>query len=170
MRTPAFIAALALLAASPLSADIGKLSAIIDGDTVYFGEVHCRLAYIDTPESKNNDKARRDAGQCTGMTPDRIVGAGKAASDFTRSQLQLGKSYKFEVVDTDRYGRSVCLIEANGGSLNLGIVAAGYAVAFDRYIPDGQTKQLFNKYEQSAKRNGQGLWGSHRNVLECMSQ
>lgn len=161
---------LSCLFAFSLKADVGMLSKVVDGDTIYFGAVKCRLAYIDTPESKNNEKARRDAAKCNGITPERIVEAGKIAADFTKAQLQVGRSYKYSVVDTDRYGRSVCLIEADGGSLNLGIVAAGYAVPFEQYIPDYQTKRLFNKYAQEAKRTNAGLWGSHSSVMECMDR
>ena len=153
-----------------LLSDIGMLSKVVDGDTVYFGEVKCRLAYIDTPESKDNSKADRDASKCNGMTSQRIVDAGKAAAAFTGSQLQLGKSYKYQVVDMDKYGRSVCLIEANGDNLNLSIVSSGYAVSFERYIPDPQTKRDYAKAVQSAKQNNRGLWKSHRSVMECMDE
>lgn len=153
-----------------LLADIGILSSVVDGDTVYFGDVKCRLAYIDTPESKINDKAIRDISRCTGLTVDWMVNAGKAASYFTESQLLLGKSYKYQVVDTDKFGRSVCLIESNGDNLNLSIVNAGFAVPYKKYILNDITKSTYVKAVQNAKQNNLGLWKSHPSIMECMEE
>ncbi len=144
--------------------DVGVLSKVVDGDTVYFNDVKCRLAYIDTAESKNNDKAKRDAASCAGMTPQYMLEAGKKASQFLKGKMNIGQTYKYDVVDTDRYGRSVCLIDG----INLSIVQEGYAVSFDRYIPDYANKRAFNKAVAEAKQKNRGLWSSHRNVMECM--
>lgn len=153
-----------------LNAEIGVLSRVIDGDTVEFGDTVCRLAYIDTPESHSNEKGKRDIATCSGITIGRVVEAGKLATKFTSSQLSRGKSYKYNVVDTDRYGRKVCLIEVNGGSLNLGIVASGYAVPYERYISDYGVKREFAKYKKEAKMKNIGLWENYSGVLGCMDQ
>lgn len=160
----------ALLIASITSADVGKLTNVVDSDTIYFGEVKCRLAFLDTPESKNNSKAKKDVSRCIGMTVPQMVEAGEKSAEYTKTQLQIGRSYKYEVTDTDHYGRSVCLVEANGGSLNLKIVAAGYAIPYERYIPDEQTKRLFIKEMHNAKQSNRGLWSTYRPVLECMDK
>lgn len=153
-----------------LLSDSGMLSRVVDGDTVYFEDVKCRLAYIDTPESKLNDKVTRDASKCIGMTIELMVEAGKAASYFTESQLQLGMSYKYQVIDTDKYGRSVCLIESNGDNLNLSVIKAGFAVSYEKYIPDDATKHVYAKAVLDAKQNNRGLWKSHHSVMKCMEE
>jgi endonuclease YncB( thermonuclease family) len=152
-----------------LLSDTGILSRIVDGDTVYFGEVKCRLSYIDTPESQFNDKAERDASKCAGMTVELMVNAGREASRFTESQLQLGMSYKYQVVAIDRYERSVCLIESSSdNNLNLLIVNAGFAVPYKQYIPDDGIKIKYAEAVREAKQNNLGLWKSHPNVMQCM--
>lgn len=152
------------------SADVGILSKVVDGDTIYFGDVKCRLAYIDTPESKNNEKALRDAKGCGGITPNTMVDAGKAAAAFTKSSLERGKSYQYRVIDTDRYGRSVCEIVDNGRLLNLEIVSQGYATPYNQYIHDEQIKRQFAKASVEAKRSNRGLWKSHHSVMECLER
>lgn len=153
-----------------LNADVGILSRVVDGDTVEFGNTVCRLAYIDTPESHPNEKAKRDISVCSEIAMGRVVEAGKLAAKFTSSQLSRGKSYKYDVVDVDHYGRKVCLIEVNGGSLNLGIVASGYAVPYERYIPDYDVKREFAKYKKEAKMKNSGLWENYGGVLDCMDR
>jgi len=43
-----------------LFSDVGILTKIVDGDTLYFRtygkKVKCRIEYIDTPESRDNKK------------------------------------------------------------------------------------------------------------------
>lgn len=160
---------LSLLSASIAVADVGLLTKVVDGDTAHFGDVKCRFAYIDTPESKLNDKVKKDASACNGMTPERMVDAGKKSSNFTKAKLNVGQTYKYDVVDTDRYGRSVCIIEAGGSSINLSIVAEGYAVPFEQYIDDPKVKRAFLKAAQEAKQNNRGLWNTHKPVMQCMS-
>jgi endonuclease YncB( thermonuclease family) len=100
-----------------------------------------------------------------------MINAGKEASDFTVSQLQLGMSYAYQVVDIDKYGRSVCLIELNrDNNLNLSIVNAGFAVPYKRYIPDNTIKLKYIKALRDAKQNNLGLWKSHPNIMECMEE
>lgn len=152
------------------NADVGLLSKVIDGDTIYFNDVKCRLAYIDTPESKKNKKAIKDSQECTGITPLSMVDAGIAAANFTKSSLQQGKSYQYQVIDTDRYGRSVCEVASNGRLLNMEIVSQGYAVPYTNYIHDDEILRQFSKALSDAKRNNRGLWKTHPNVMKCLEE
>lgn len=58
-----------------LIADTGILTKVVDGDTLYFKtnskKVKCRIEYIDTPESMNNKKNKRDISNCRGITAKR---------------------------------------------------------------------------------------------------
>lgn len=157
------------LAASAF-AQVGSLSKVVDGDTVYFSNGDkCRLAFIDTPESKKNEKASRDASKCTGITVETIVEAGKSSSSNLSSMVRIGASYQYDVIDVDRYGRSVCIIkDGNGGTLNERMVSSGYAVPFGKYIQDQNDKRRFFGALRSAKQTNAGLWSKKRPVMQCM--
>jgi len=90
---------LVLLFPIGLFGEIGVLKSIIDGDTIKFNNATCRIAYIDTPESHKNAKAKRDTESCPGITVETIVEMGKESSRHAESLLQIGKSYRYEVVD-----------------------------------------------------------------------
>lgn len=170
MKKKLHICLLTFILPSALFSDIGLLTKIVDGDTVYFKDIKCRLAYIDTPESKHNDKAERDVSKCTEITVDNEVEAGEESTKYTSTVLQLGNTYKYDVIDIDRYDRKVCVIEANGTNVNLAIVSEGYAVPYRKYIKDPSLAKVYEKAESDAKRNRSGLWKSHAPVLECMDK
>jgi endonuclease YncB( thermonuclease family) len=50
---------------------MGILLKVVDGDTLYFKinnkKVKCRIEYIDTLESTNNQKNKRDITYCSGI-------------------------------------------------------------------------------------------------------
>ena len=58
------LAFITLCASISLYADKGTLRYITDGDTVKFDNTICRLANIDTPESKKNDRLKRIVSNC----------------------------------------------------------------------------------------------------------
>lgn len=151
-------------------AEYGVINRIVDGDTVHFNHstTICRLAYIDTPESKNNDKAKRDASECIGITPSYIVEAGIQSSSFLNSIMTIGDTYAYNIVDTDHYGRSVCEITKNGLNINLQIIESGYGVVFNKYINDASIKKIFNSKQVEAKSKNRGLWGTNKSVMKCM--
>lgn len=150
------------------SADEAKLRYIIDGDTAVFSNTTCRLAYIDTPESKPNKKAQRDIRKSNHVTLDDVVYAGRQSKKYLESIMQKGQYYKFDIITTDRYDRSVCVIYKNDGrSINDMIVANGFAVPFWRYIPKSKQPQLRN-LSMKADRENRGLWRISRPVMEMM--
>jgi len=83
---------------------------IIDGDTlvaVYQGKKETiRLIGIDTPESKPNRKAKKDAKR-TGQPIKAIIARGRQAFVFVRSLLKKGDTVTlaFDKRKRDRYGR-----------------------------------------------------------------
>ncbi len=170
MKKVLYVSLLISIVPLTLLSDIGLLTKVVDGDTVYFKDIKCRLAYIDTPESKHNDKAERDVSKCTGIIVDTEVEAGEASAKYTATLLQLGNTYKYDVIDIDRYDRKVCVIEANGANVNLAIVSGGYAVPYRKYIKDPSLAKLYDRAESDAKRNRSGLWRSHAPVMECMDK
>lgn len=170
MSTLLKISTITLLSITFLYGDVGKLTKVVDGDTVHFGDTVCRLAYVDTPESKYNDKAERDISGCVGITVETEVKAGKLSSKYTASLLNIGQTYKFNIIGEDRYDRKVCIVESNGIDVNLELVAQGYAVPYYRYIKDDRLLYAYLKAKNNAKHNRLGLWGTHPQVLGCMDR
>jgi len=98
-----------------LLADIGILTKIVDGDTLYFKtnnkKVKCRIEYIDTPESTNNKKNKRDISNCRGIRAKDMTSAGKSATRYAKRLLTLKKQYSNGISGKDRYGRSICVVK-----------------------------------------------------------
>ena len=157
-----------------LFADIGILQKVIDGDTLYFysngHKVKCRIAYIDTPESKRNKRAKKFARKCPNVTLGTIVKAGKLATKHAKQLVKIGKKYKFDVVDKDRYGRSICIVHLPGQyTYNELMVLDGYAVPYWYYMPKGLKRKFFI-LQREAKSNRAGLWDRYRKVMECLDR
>lgn len=150
-----------------LLADIGTLQKVVDGDTLHFNNAKCRIAYIDTPESKRNKKAKRDAARCKNFTLDTMVKIGKTSSSHAKTLVKAGKQYQYDVIGTDRYRRSICVVYTPNGIFNELMVKDGYAMPYDKYVP----KALKRKYAlltQEAKRSKRGLWQQYN--LECIGK
>ncbi len=83
---------------------------ITDGDTLsvrYGGQRgKLRLIGIDTPESKANRKAKKDAKR-SGQDVETIIALGKRATEYVSSRVKLGIRVKieFDVEQRDAYGR-----------------------------------------------------------------
>ena len=95
-----------------------EITRCYDGDTctTTTGE-KVRLACIDTPELR-------------GRNADPV--AAKAARDYLRSYLK-GKAITIRRIDTDRYGRTVAELFADGANVQEQLVAAGHAEIYRRY-------------------------------------
>lgn len=156
---------LILIALISLQADVGVLKKIVDGDTLHFTNDKCRLLYIDTPESKHNTKAERDAKSCNAFTVDTIVKMGKQSTTHAKKLVTVGKQYKYDVIGHDRYKRALCVVYTPNGIFNELMVKDGYAVAFDKYLPN-EVKRKYHSLEQDAKSNNRGLW-KYQNI-DCL--
>jgi micrococcal nuclease len=108
-------------ATTPAVASVSFPSATVisvgDGDTMrinYQGQaVTVRLACIDAPE--------------TAQTP-----WGTSATERLRQLTPQNSTVQFREADTDRYGRTVAEVYANGQNVNLQMVVEGYAVVYAR--------------------------------------
>jgi len=116
----------------------GNVVGISDGDTITVmndsrGE-KIRLYGIDTPEKRQN--------------------FGTRAKQFT-SGMVFGKIVEIETIDTDRYGRTVGIVHADGLNINQEIVRNGYAWVYTRYCK----KPICNDWkgiETTARANKEG--------------
>ena len=90
---------------------------VIDGDTLKLsnGE-RVRLIGIDTPESRDNPKLRRDAER-TGQDRQAIIAMGKRATEFTKKLVE-GKQVRleFDVQQRDKYGRLLAYVYLEDGT------------------------------------------------------
>ncbi len=130
----------ALLTSQTLAADFaGRVVGVSDGDTITVlhngkGE-RIRLHGIDCPEKRQ--------------------AFGNRAKQFT-SKLVFGTTVTVQVVDRDRYGRTVGLVLLpDGRSLNHELVKAGFEWWYWRYTPDDETLAQLEREARGAKR---GLW------------
>ncbi|MDA2912172.1 thermonuclease family protein, partial [Nitrospiraceae bacterium AH_259_D15_M11_P09] len=118
------LSALWLLVTSAVAADFtGRVVGVSDGDTITVlhngkGE-RIRLHGIDCPEKRQ--------------------AFGNRAKQFT-STLVFGETVTVQVMDRDRYGRTVGeVLLPDGRSLNRELVRAGFAWWYWRYAPDDET-------------------------------
>ncbi len=158
---------LLVIYSSTLLAEIGMLKSIVDGNTLRFNNTTCRIAYIDTPESQRNAKAKRDIQSCPGISVETLVGMGKESTKHAESILQIGKSYRYEVIATDHYKRSICIVDLGKTTFNEQMIIDGYAVVYERYVPKN-LKRRYLLLEKEAKRTNQGLWYKHQKI--CAGQ
>jgi len=142
-----------------------KVNRVIDGETFLCQfadgkEEHIRLIGVDTPESKRNEKAERDASR-TGRDIETIIAQGKKAASFTKSYLEPGTTVRleFDVQPIDKYGGLLAYVYLlDGTMLNALLVQEGYAQVMT-VPPNVKYKDLFLKLQREATEQGKGLWG-----------
>lgn len=156
-----------------LCADVGVLIKIVDGDTLYFQtnnkKVKCRIEYIDTPESRDNKKNKRDISNCRGITAKDMTAAGKSAARAAKRLLTLKKQYSYGVSGKDRYGRSICVVKLDDTTFNEQMILNGYAVPYRQYMNSSELKH-YNVLLKKAKTEKVGLWRSRETIIECLNQ
>ena len=132
------LAAMLAFVTASAQAQLYRVVGISDGDTIKVlsaakQQIKCRLHGIDAPESR----------QSYGM-----------ASKISLSDMVFGKEVKVEVLDQDKYGRSVCRIFLNGVDVNKVQLQRGFAWHYRRYSDDASYAQA----ERTARQQHLGLW------------
>ena len=121
----------------------GKVVSIADGDTITIlsgkSQHKIRLYGIDTPEK----------GQPYGNN----------AKKHT-SKLVAGKTVDVEAYDTDRYGRTVGVVFADGVNVNQSLIGAGLAWQYQKYCKASFCGDWL-RLEKKAKSSGVGLWADN---------
>lgn len=138
---------------------------VVDGDTFVCKlegkeEVRVRLIGVDTPESSDNPKARRDAER-TGQDLEEILRMGRLAKEFTKRLLPEGTTVylEFDVQPTDRYGRLLAYVWLpDGRLLNEVLVREGYAQVYT-VPPNVKYQERLLSAQRKAREEGKGLWG-----------
>jgi endonuclease YncB( thermonuclease family) len=129
---------LLLIFISLLEAKVGVLKKVVDGDTLHFNtnnkKVKSRIEYIDTPESSNNSKNKKDVSKCNNVSEQDMKSAGKSATRYDKRLLKLNTEYEYETKGKDRYGRYICVVKNGDTTFNEQMVTGGYASIFRFYM------------------------------------
>ncbi len=92
--------------------------------------------------------------------PEKRQAFGKRAKQFT-STLVFGRTATVQVMDRDRYGRTVGeVLLPDGRSLNRELVRAGFAWMYRRYTND----QSLSDLEEEARVAQRGLWADQNPI------
>ncbi len=158
-----FVFVLTLLSSSLHAQQTTTVIRVVDGDTLkvrYWGkEESIRLNGIDTPESRVNKKAKRDAKK-SGQDIKTITSMGKRATEFVESLVKSGDliTIEFDAQQRDRYRRLLGYVYlSNGKMLNEEIVKAGYANVMT-IPPNVKYQDRFLKAYKQARKTERGLW------------
>lgn len=155
----------ALIPASPSSRDRGTDTVvhIVDGDTLTIRHngrpEKIRLIGIDAPESKINNKTKKDAARGNGDI-DTITKMGMEATRFVKTIIKPGDPIiiEFDKQTRDKYGRLLGYIYLSSGKmLNEEIIKAGYAHLLT-YPPNVKYQDRFRKAFREAREKNRGLW------------
>lgn len=134
-----------LASATTHAGDIAcRVVGVTDGDTLTClsggrEQIKVRLGSIDAPE-KSQDFGQRS----------------KAAL----SDLVYGRDVHLQVIDTDRYGRTVAKVIVGGTDVNLEQVKSGMAWVYRKYAKD----QRYLAAERAARSARAGLWADSNPV------
>ncbi len=163
LKTLSFIFILAFLSSSLHAQQTTTVVRIVDGDTIkvrYWGkEESIRLIGIDTPESRVNKKAKKDAKR-SGQDIKAITSMGKRATEYVESLVKPGDliTIEFDAQERDRYRRLLGYIYLpNGKMLNEEIVKAGYASVMT-IPPNVEYQDRFLRAYKHARERKRGLW------------
>jgi endonuclease YncB( thermonuclease family) len=121
-------------------------NSVHDGDTLRVrspnGQIlKIRFACIDAPELKQP--------------------LGQESRNYLRSMInEAGGKVKVQIVDTDRYGRSVAELWTKSGLLQSRMAAAGMAFAYDQYAKNCPNWDAVKSSEKTAIEYKLGVWRS----------
>jgi len=136
---------------------------VVDGDTLTIEhkgrKENLRLIGIDTPESRINKKAKKDAER-TKEDIKTITRLGQEAARYVKGLVKPGDAVviEFDKQIRDKYGRLLGYVYlTNGKMLNEEIVKAGYANPMT-FPPNIKYQERFLKAYREARDNNRGLW------------
>ncbi|MGX0165229.1 micrococcal nuclease [Staphylococcus capitis] len=149
-------------AANGLHKEKATLVKVIDGDTVklnYKGKVATfRLLLIDTPETKDPRKP--------------VQKYGPEASAFTTNMMTKAKKIEVEFDKgkrTDKYGRLLAYVYADGKMVNNAVVRQGLARVKYVYPPNNTYEQLIRTSEAQAKAEKLNIWSVSNTVKTSLT-
>jgi micrococcal nuclease len=127
----------------------GRITRVVDGDTVEVGATTVRLIGIDTPESKKPGTPV----ECGALAATRF------AERFRGRRVRLRTD---PTQDTyDRYGRLLAYVDLRdgSGSVNAAQLRAGWAKVYVYGGVPFQRVRSFRRVQATARRADRGVWG-----------
>jgi len=150
------------VAETPLLPITGEVIKVVDGDTLKLlvgdGITNYRLAAVDTPETYNNRKAKKDIAKC-GISNEAMFEQGLAAKHFVEEMYPVGSHITFTIIGTGYYGRPIIWSRL----LLTTLVRHGHARVLDYNNVEPAKLDMLRELEKKAISNGVGMW----NTLEC---
>ena len=128
----------------------GRVTRVVDGDTIVVRDTTVRLIGIDTPETKKPNTPVQCFGKAATAETERLI-------DGRRVRLE------YDVERQDRYGRDLAYVyrRSDGLFLNAELVRRGYASAAT-YPPNVRHADRFRRLQREAREAGRGLWSACR--------
>lgn len=140
-----------------------RIAKIVDGDTVQlafpWGKESVRLIGIDTPESRENQRAYRQVNEY-GVSLKTILSLGKDATRHLENLAPRGTfvSVEYDQVKRDRYGRQLAyLFLSNGVMLNKQMIDDGLAAPLS-IKPNTRYAAAFYEGAEIARQDRRGIW------------
>ena len=122
------------------SAEITGRARVVDGDSLFIGNVEVRLYGLDAPEW--NQTCGLDGGRWP---------CGRHATQALRSRIA-GETVQCAERDRDRYGRAVAVCKHDGIDVNDWLVRSGWALAYRRL------SDVYVAAESAAESERRGIW------------
>ena len=152
---------------------------ITDGDTVWVKKhnkkIKLRLLGIDTPEEYYSKKMLKDVRMCHTKYK-KMRKLGLLATKHAKTMLYKGEKVTVQTNGKGYYGRTLAfIILPDGTNYNEREVADGYACVYkyrghkSRELSEEEFKELERLMEE-AKEEKRGLWGTDREVMECLCE
>lgn len=141
MRLGLALVLVALSGAAVSAETITGRASVIDGDTLDIRGTRFRLQGVDTPES----------AQMCGDAAGKDYPCGRKAAFALADKIGQG-NVSCEVVDKDRYGRSVAICRLGAEDLNGWLVQQGWGMAYRQY------STAYVRLEDEAKAAKRGIW------------
>lgn len=147
------------VAGDQVAGEVYRVSHVYDGDTLKLdnGE-RVRMIGIDTPESRDNIKLRRDVDKRR-ISMETQLKMGKKAGAYTRA-LVAGQQVRLEydVEKRDRYQRILAYVYLMDGTfVNEKIIREGYAYPLT-VPPNVRYADKFQQWFEEAREQKRGLW------------
>ncbi len=150
-----------------------ELLKVEDGDTLVVDlagkQERIQLLGIDAPEDSMNPKLKVDMAR-SGLSADELLPLGQEASDYLRGLVRPGDKLLLSgnLKQRDRYGRIAAQVEmTNGLSVNITLVAAGYARPLKPETLSKNLRQQLEQAWQQASEQQRGLMASQPSAFQA---